>query len=115
MRLVHHLFPDKEGIKGPHNLAFEPKYLATSRDLDFKQNLIIVKALEDATAALAKREGFKAIVGMNTGRVTQHVAINNGYQRFETIQVNSWVNKDGIRPFAKAADYVVMTIDYMWL
>jgi len=115
LRVVHHLFPDKEGIKGPHNLAFEPKYLATSRDLDSKLNLAIVKALEEGAGALAKREGFKAIIGLNASRVTQHVANSKGYQRFETIQVNTWVNKDGIRPFAKAADHVVMTIDYMWL
>ena len=54
LKVVHHLFPDKEGVKGPHNLAFEPRYLATSRDLDFKQNLVIVKALEEAIATLAK-------------------------------------------------------------
>ena len=115
LKVVHHLFPDKEGVKGPHNLAFEPRYLATSRDLDFKQNLVIVKALEEAIATLAKREGFKAIVGMNTGSVTQHVAINNGYQRFETIRINSWVNKAGVKPFAKAADSVITTVDFLWL
>jgi hypothetical protein len=67
-------------------LAFEPKYLATSRLLDNKQNLVITKALEEAIVDVAKREGFKAIVGMNTGSVTQHIAVNSGYERFETIQ-----------------------------
>ena len=87
LRAVHNLFPEKKGIPGPHNLAFEPKYLATSRALSYKQNLVIVKALEEAIAEVAKEEGFKAIIGMNTGSVTQHVAMDNGYERLETIQV----------------------------
>lgn len=87
LRAVHNLFPDKKGILGPHNLAFEPKYLATSRALSYKQNLIVAKALEEAIAKVAKEEGFKAIIGMNTGSVTQHIAMGNGYERLETIQV----------------------------
>ena len=43
LRVVHSLFPEKQGLRGPHNLAFEPKYLATSRSLDYKQNLVVVK------------------------------------------------------------------------
>jgi hypothetical protein len=43
LRVVHSLFPEKKGLRGPHNLAFEPKYLATSRSLDYKQNLVVVK------------------------------------------------------------------------
>ncbi len=87
LRAVHNLFPDKKGIPGPHNLAFEPKYLATSRALSYKQNLVVAKALEEAIAEVAKEEGFKAIIGMNTGSVTQHIAMGNGYERLETIQV----------------------------
>jgi len=67
-------------------LAFEPKYLATSGLLDNKQNLIIVKALEEAIVEVAKREGFQAIIAMNAAIVTQHIAINSGYERVETTQ-----------------------------
>ena len=115
LRVVHCLFPEKDGLKGPQNVAFEPKYLATSRKVDHKQNLVVVKSLETAILEVARREGFKAIVGMNTGTVTQHVAVNNGYARFETIQINTWMNANGEKPFGKMPDSAVTTIDVMWL
>lgn len=58
---------------------------------------ILLKALENAIAEVAKREGFKAVIGMNTGSVTQHVSLEHGYQRIETIKVNDWSNSQGFR------------------
>ena len=43
---------------GPHKLAFEPKYLATSRGLSGQQNLEVVKALEEAIIHVAQVTNF---------------------------------------------------------
>ena len=103
------------GENSPSGTAYEPFYLATKRTLGNQDNLVVAKALEEENVRLAKALGYKVIVGMNTGPVTQHLALTNGYQRLETVPINSWVSSSGRRPFSDVSDDVVVTIDAFWL
>ncbi len=103
------------GDNTPHRTAYEPFYLATKRSLSHQENLEIATALEEENLRLAKRLGFKAILSMNTGPVTQHLAIKNRYERLEEIQINQFVSSSGERIFASVSDDVKVTIDLYWL
>ena len=66
---------------------------------------------------LATDLGYKAIICLNSGPVTQHLAVNElGYVRLETIQVNKHFNpRTNRQTFPIENDDIVVTIDAKFL
>ena len=62
---------------------------------------------------LAKKLGYKAVIGLNTSPVTQHIATDElGYVRLQTIQVNEYISPRTNQPaFPITNNEVVVTVD----
>ena len=66
---------------------------------------------------LANKNGYKAIICLNSSPVTQHLAVNElGYERLKTLQINQHVSsRTKQKLFPIVNDEVVVTIDGKFL
>lgn len=79
--------------------------MGTSLDLDTKENVLVMQAMEEENIRLAKAKGFEGIVTTNTSPLTQQLAVNVfGYDTMVDHQANQFVAGDNTKPFGLAPD-----------
>lgn len=79
--------------------------MGTSQNLNARENISVVAFMENESIKLAKKKGFKGIVTVNTNPLTQQFGKSVfGYETISEIQVNTYVDGSGQRPFEEAPD-----------
>lgn len=79
--------------------------LGTAENLKAKDNIAIIAFMETEIIRMAKEKGFEGILTTNTNPLTtQFGETVFGYETIAEIQVNSYVDSNGKRPFEKAPD-----------
>lgn len=77
--------------------------MATSADLDAKENIAVMHFMENEVLKLAKRKRFAGIFTTNTSPLTQQLGSNvYGYKTMLEYPINQYVYHDGTKPFGKA-------------
>ena len=99
----------------PNPSIYEPFYLAVGGWLSTEDKLRCAQLLETENLEIMKRLNLDGIAAINVNPVTQHLAMENGYERYETMQLNSWKRReDGFRPWHKMSDRIYVTFDVLW-
>jgi len=80
--------------------------MATSADLDAKENIGVMHFMENEVLKLAHRKKFAGILTTNTSPLTQQLGSNvYGYKTMHEYAINQYVYPhDGTKPFGKAPD-----------
>lgn len=79
--------------------------MATSSDLNAKENIAVMHFMENEVLKLAKRKSFAGILTTNTSPLTQQLGSSvYGYKTMLEYPINQYVYHDGTRPFGKAPD-----------
>lgn len=79
--------------------------MATSSDLNAKENIAVMHFMENEVLKLARRKGFSGILTTNTSPLTQQLGSNvYGYKTMLEYPINQYVYHDGTKPFGKAPD-----------
>ncbi|XP_037039356.1 bacitracin synthase 1-like isoform X2 [Bradysia coprophila] len=78
---------------------------ATSAKLTPPEKVEAIQKMEEVNLDIARRKGFIGILITNTDLLTQQLASNvYGYETLVDYQVNTYVHRDGTKPFQKAPD-----------
>lgn len=92
---------------------FNGLMMATSNNLNAKENIDVMAFMESELIKLAKSKGFKGIFTNNTSPLTQQFGESVfGYQSLTECVMNKYVDKNGNRPFALAPDSVKSIVMY---
>lgn len=79
--------------------------MATSADLNAKENIAVMHFMENEVLKLARRKQFAGILTTNTSPLTQQLGSNvYGYKTMLEYPINQYVYHDGVKPFGKAPD-----------
>lgn len=79
--------------------------MATSADLDAKENIAVMHFMESEVLKLARRKQFAGILTTNTSPLTQQLGSDvYGYRSMLEYPINQYVYHDGTKPFEKAPD-----------
>ncbi|XP_017775260.1 PREDICTED: LOW QUALITY PROTEIN: dimodular nonribosomal peptide synthase-like, partial [Nicrophorus vespilloides] len=79
--------------------------MATSSSLSSKENVAVMKYMEDQVLIVAKNKNFKGILTTNTSPLTQQMGSSvYGYKEMYDCQVNTYVASDNSKPFGLASD-----------
>lgn len=78
--------------------------MATSADLNAKENIAVMHFMENEVLKLARRKQFAGILTTNTSPLTQQLGSNvYGYKSMLEYPINQYIY-DGTKPFGKAPD-----------
>lgn len=86
------------------NKVFHSFLMATTTKLTPQENVAVIQKMEEVQLDLAKRKGFVGILSVNTSPLTQQFANVYGYQEMVDCHINTYVHRDGTKPFSKAPD-----------
>lgn len=79
--------------------------MATSSDLNAKENIAVMHFMENEVLKLARRKRFAGILTTNTSPLTQQLGSNvYGYKTMLEYPINQYIYHDGVKPFGKAPD-----------
>lgn len=77
--------------------------MATSQDLNAKENIAVMNFMENEVLKLAHRKNFAGILTTNSSPLTQQLGSNvYGYKTMLEYSINQYVYHDGTKPFGKA-------------
>ncbi|XP_077271494.1 beta-alanyl-bioamine nonribosomal peptide synthetase ebony-like isoform X1 [Temnothorax americanus] len=79
--------------------------MGTSSDLNTKENVLVIRQMEEYCLQLTKQKEYIGIFATNTNPLTQQLAIDvYGYETMLVYQMNRYKTLDGNKPFAKFPD-----------
>lgn len=79
--------------------------MATSSDLNFAENVLVIGQMEEYSLQFAQRKGYAGIFTTNTSPLTQQLGTDvYEYETMLVYQVNRYETPDGSKPFSKAPD-----------
>ncbi|KAJ2940472.1 hypothetical protein O0L34_g6402 [Tuta absoluta] len=79
--------------------------MATDASLSARDNVSAIRALEHATARVARERRFQGVFTTNTSPLTQQLGTDVlGFQTLLDYQINQYVDDNGERPFGAAPD-----------
>lgn len=87
--------------------------MATSSDLDAKENIAVMHYMENEVLKLATRKSFAGILTTNTSPLTQQLGGDvYGYKAMKEYAINQYVYRDGTKPFGKAPDTKTVVVHW---
>jgi hypothetical protein len=79
--------------------------MATSNDLDAKDNIFVMHFMEKEVLKLAQNKNFEGILTTNTSPLTQQLGSDvYGYETMLEYPINKYIHTDGSCPFKAAPD-----------
>lgn len=85
----------------------------TSEDLNSRQYVAVMSLMEEESCKIAIEKGFKGLLTTNTNPLTQQFCESiYGYETLSEVQLNSYVDEEGNKPFAKAPDFQKIVVAY---
>ncbi|OQV22625.1 hypothetical protein BV898_03450 [Hypsibius exemplaris] len=67
--------------------------------------------IEQELVRIAKTRGFSYTIAENVSPLTQQLSMYLGCRRHVTVQMNTWADPEGNRPFANCSDDYSLTVD----